>query len=132
MLDNTINIILDTDLAGDVDDVCDIGLMCAFVKLGAIRLLGVVATTPFRWSAPCIRTLLDYSLPGYDIAVYQYNGAARLPQFSAYCERVVRRFAEELGSLKSSYPGYVQGYRHLLHSAPDRSVIIAMTVRRLR
>jgi hypothetical protein len=77
MLNNTTNIILDTDLAGDVDDVCDVGLMCAFVKLRVIKLLGVVATTPFPWSAPCITTLLDYSVPGHDIAVCQYTGLRR-------------------------------------------------------
>ena len=96
-------------------------------SLGVVRLLGIVATTPFRWSAPCIRTLLDYSLPGYDVSIHQYDGAARLPRSSAYCEKVVQRLVKEFGSLKLSYPGHVQGYRHLLHSASDRSVIIAMT-----
>lgn len=127
MLENTTNIVLDTDLAGDIDDVGDVGLTCAFVKLGVIRLLGVVATTPFPRSAPCVMTLLDYSLPGHDITVCQYNGAATLPQFSVYCEKVVRRFAKERGSAKSPYLGHVHGYRRLLHSAPERSVIIAMT-----
>jgi hypothetical protein len=40
---------------------------------------------------------------------------------------VVQRFAKERGSLKPPPPGHVKGYRRLLHGAPDRSVIIAMT-----
>jgi hypothetical protein len=126
-MSDRINIILDTDISGDVDDVGDVGIICATVKLGLSNLLGVVATTPFQWSGPCVAALLDYSLPGNNIPICRYDGATTLPQFSAYCEKVARRFGRKTDAFGTEFLGHVRGYRTMLHHVGDSSVTIAMT-----
>jgi len=108
------NVILDSDLGGDVDDMHDIATVVAYHKQGLINFIGYsltgfggaenLGTAYLRYSGlPQVQVWGPIGTGGYGPAsLAEYNG----------------------GSYPATYLGTVAGFRKCLAAAPNQSVII--------
>ena len=120
-------IILDTDLASDCDDVADVAMVCQAVLNSAAQCLAMVACNLHPNGATGLKVLLDYALPGHNIAIGQYNGgtlnASATYNGSSYLDQIVSRF----GSGTKQFPNHVNVVRRALAYAKPGSVTYVMT-----
>lgn len=114
------SIILDTDIAGDCDDVGTVAMLNALADLGEARILGIVVNTSLPWGPRCVDAVCTYYGRG-DVPV----GIARkgLPVKSRYARKVAEAFPNDLKDPKA-VPDALAVYRKALKSQPDRSVTI--------
>lgn len=112
-------IIVDTDLAQDVDDMGALAVLIAAHKRGDCQIIGVITTTPFIYSAPCARaTLNTLGLTGVPVGAYMgsvgFNG-------SAYAQQIASEFGQS-GKTRADFPDAVTLMRQLL--AANSNVVI--------
>lgn len=119
---NTPNIIFDTDIGPDYDDIGAIAVLHALADSGECEILATVASDAHPSIAPTIEVFNRYfgrdSLP---------VGAAaqRAPDFTAgngWNDTLIDEFGSDLRT--KSYPNAVDVYRRVLASQPDNSVTI--------
>jgi purine nucleosidase len=116
-------IIHDMDQDSDVDDVMDQAMLYSFHQLGLAKVLGVICSSSCLTTAPCAKALLDYSIPGNNIPVAQYNGATSLVAGSTYSPTVTNCFGKT-ADVAGNYPSHISTYRSLLAAAAPNSVVI--------
>lgn len=120
-------IILDTDLASDVDDVGDLAMVAQACLTGKARCLAMIAGNLHPNGATGIKVLLDYALPGHNILVGQYNGgtlsAASAYNGSAYLDQIVSRF----GQGTKTFGNHINVVRQALAYARPSSISYVMT-----
>jgi hypothetical protein len=121
-----VNIILDSDIASDCDDVGDHALLWALVKEGEANVLALVTSSVNDYSAPTVRALADYyGHPNVLIGAYQGNTPNNYSASnSAYTQEVASLFDPVPNDTRANYPDAVTVYRQALAGAPNGSVYI--------
>jgi len=114
------NVIHDTDMSEDLDDVFDLYILCKQHLAGKINLIGVIACSSNIYSAPCCQSILNFF--GIPATVYAYQGSS-LATTSLYTQSVTGRFLP--GQTRANYGDATQGYRSML--SRYNNVIIVST-----
>lgn len=126
-----VKVILDVDLAEDVDDAGALALLHALADRGEAEILGTMVSSRNEWSGPCLDAINTYygrpEVPiGYQRGqLYGYANKTdpERPAVSRYAEPVARAFPHDLKS-SSDAPEAGALLRQILSSQPDGSVTI--------
>jgi len=120
-----VNLIIDSDMAIDADDVGDHAMMWALADRGEVNVLAVICSSANDYSAPAMRAIATYyGHPNVPIGANKastpnINNSAT----SAYTQQIVSKFGTP-GDTRANYPDAVTVYRQALANAPDGSVYI--------
>jgi hypothetical protein len=116
-----VNVILDTDIGPDCDDVAAVALLHGLANRGEARLLAMMCCISSEWGAPCLDALNTYyGRPGIPV------GTLKEPGFhdgKSYNQEVARHLPHALASGKDA-PDAVALYRSVLAKQPDGSVVV--------
>ncbi len=116
------NVILDTDIDSDVDDVQALAMLHSFQKSGIIDLLGVVVTSSDSYSYQCVDAINTfYQRP--DIPIGFLKQQETLDNLSKYTKQVSAAFPHDLTSITQTTES-ARVYRKLLMESEDNSVVI--------
>jgi len=116
-------VILDTDIAGDYDDVGALTLLHAFADKGAARILAVISSNAFETTVPTISVLNTYfNKPHIPV------GITRKPAPNESCpqqwaQAIIAGYPHALSSNAQAEEA-VALYRRILAQQPDHSVTI--------
>jgi inosine-uridine nucleoside N-ribohydrolase len=118
-----LNVIFDTDIGPDYDDVGAITLVHAFADSGKVNLLGTMASSKY----PAVAQILDvfntyFNRPDLPIGVPRGN-AVTDKDFQHWTDSVIARYPHSIQS-NSDAPDAVELYRKILSAQPDHSVTI--------
>lgn len=126
-----VRVILDVDLAEDVDDAGALAVLHALADLGEAEILGVLISSKNEWVGPCLDAINTwYGRPDLPIGYqrsHQYgyrnpdNPDRETP--SRYAEAVARAFPHDLAR-SSDAPEAVGLCRRLLAGQPDGGVTL--------
>ncbi|MRH99635.1 nucleoside hydrolase [Kriegella sp. EG-1] len=117
-----INVIFDTDIDSDVDDVQALAMLHAYQKLGKIDLIGVVVTSNDSYSYQCVDAINTfYSRPNIPIGFLKQQ--EKIENFSKYTKQVSVAFPKNLNSINETTES-ARLYRKLLLQSEDNSVVI--------
>jgi len=130
-----VRVILDTDMAEDVDDAGTLAMLHAMADRDEVEILGVViseTSNNFRgeWAVPFVDVINTfYGRPDIPVGIYQgsqlnqFSGVAARLNYRYYTKPVVQAgFPHDL-KVGDVEPGW-KVYRRLLAKAPDHSVVI--------
>jgi hypothetical protein len=119
-----INLIIDSDMAINADDVGDHAVMWALSNRGEVNVLALIASSANDYTAPTMRVIANYyGHPNIPIGAYQGSIPAGVFASSGYTQEVTDRFGTP-GDIRSNYPDAVTVYRQALAGASDNSVYI--------
>ena len=120
-----VNIIIDSDMAGAVDDVGDHAMLWAMVKRGEANVLAVIVSSTNDYSAPTARAIASYyGYPNIPIGAYKGNIPNNYSAwYSYYAQQIASQFGTA-GDTRANYADPVTVYRQALANAPDHSVYI--------
>ena len=106
-----VNLILDTDLGPDYDDVGAMALMHALADSGQVNILAVVSSNKDEHVVPCIEVLNTYfNRPDIPVGAPKSEGGVSLTTWHK------TKWTEELPAVKV--------YRRILSTQPDSSVVV--------
>lgn len=115
-------IILDTDMAEDVDDAGALALLHALADRGEAEILAVMHSTAYPYSVGAIDAINTYyGRP--DIPIGAYKGEIEKEAGGAYARGVAEKFPSNVKTNRQ-VPDATRLYRQILSSQPDRSVTI--------
>lgn len=118
-----IAVILDTDIAGDYDDVGAMALLHAFADKGEATILGVMSCNVFSTTVPTISVLNTYfGRPNLPVGITKTTFPNKECQ-QKWAEGIVGKFPHALKS-NADAPDAVKLYRQILAKQPDQSVTI--------
>jgi inosine-uridine nucleoside N-ribohydrolase len=123
-----VDVIFDTDMALDVDDVGALALLHALADRGECRILAVGVSESVRaydgqW-APAAADAIDTYYGRPEIPVGVYRGAHQeMSEKGRYAEKVATSFPHRLKS-GAGAPSAFKLYRRVLAGRPDQSVVI--------
>jgi hypothetical protein len=116
-----VNVIVDTDIGPDCDDVTAICLLNALQDQGRVKILAAMCCTSCPWGAPCIDALDNYyGHPNIPVGTLKDSGFLAEP---TYNKEVALNFPHRLKSGLDA-PDATMLYREVLSRQPDHSVII--------
>jgi pyrimidine-specific ribonucleoside hydrolase len=118
-----VNIIFDTDIGPDYDDVGAITLLHAFADSGRVNILATVASTKY----PAVTQVLDvfntyFKKPDLPIGVPKGN-AVTDKDFQNWSDTIIVRYPHSVKS-NDEIPDAVKIYRKILATQPDTSVTV--------
>lgn len=124
-------IILDLDLAEDVDDAGALAVLHALANRGEAEILGIMISSKNEWVGPCADVINTwYGRPDIPIGYqrghqfgYRNQKDPNRDTPSSYAEHVARAFPHDL-QRSSDAPDAAELYRRLLAAQPDQSVTI--------
>lgn len=122
------NLILDTDLASDIDDAGDVALAMGLHLRGEASLVGIITSSANDRSADTAYAIARYMMPAASpsfIGAWQGAAPSGPPSRSRYTSDISARFGANLG--RASYGDSTEKYRALLNAQPDGSVVIVAT-----
>lgn len=119
------NLILDTDIAEDCDDVGAVAVLHALANRGEVNILGMMVSMPVQYGAPALDAINTfYKRPNIPIGTLRNssdaNGAKNL---LVYNKDLATRFPNSLRDARNA-PNSVTLYRQLLAKSADASVVI--------
>jgi hypothetical protein len=114
-------IILDTDCAGDVDDMMTVGIASKLKNDGVLDLVLVNVSSTVDSSAPCVRATLDH-YGGEAVTVSAYQGATG-SYTMRFSDSVRDRFGV-VGQTRTAYTDDLTGLRTALAAATDATIEI--------
>ena len=120
-----INLIIDSDMAIDADDVGDHAMMWGLVNRGEAKVLALIASSANDYSAPCMRAVANYY--GHPEVPVGANKASTPNINSSATSRFAQQITNQFGTpgdTRFNYPDAVTVYRQALATAPDNSVYI--------
>jgi hypothetical protein len=120
-----VNVILDSDMVGDADDVGDHAVLWGLADCGEVNVLALITSSANDYSASTVHVLARYfGHPNVPIGAYQGN----IPRdYSATASAYTKQITDEFGSAgdnRTKYPDAVTLYRQALAGAPNNSVFI--------
>ena len=122
---HAVYIILDSDIAGDADDVGDHAVLWALADCGEANVLALVTSSANDYSAPTVNVIARY-FGHANVPIGAYHG--NIPsEYSAIASSYTKQIAEEFGNAgdtRAKYPDAVAIYRQALAAAADKSVDI--------
>ncbi|MBN2092568.1 nucleoside hydrolase [candidate division KSB1 bacterium] len=123
-----VKVILDTDIALDVDDAGALALLHNLADAGDCEILGIIVSSSSTaydgyWGVPCVSAINTYyGRPEIPIGVYK--GLHLIPdRVSNYTQQVAKHFPHPIFSGEFA-PDGVKVYRQLLAKESDKSVVI--------
>lgn len=117
-------VILDTDLASDVDDVSDLTVLNYLANNNEANVLAVITDAGNNYSAPAAKAFLSY-FGKSSVPVGAYQGATPTVS-SSYTQTITNEFGTP-GDTRTNYPDATTVYRQQLAAASDHSVVIVDT-----
>ncbi len=121
LLSRPVNVIFDTDIGPDCDDVGAVVLLNSLADQKKVNVLGMVCCTSSPWGVPCLDALNTYyGRPEIPLGTLKKKGF--LDQ-QGYPEQVAKRFPHSLKSGNDA-PDATVLYRQLLASQKDHDVVI--------
>lgn len=121
-----VNLILDTDLGPDYDDVGAMALMHALADSGQVNILAVVSSNKDERVIPCIEVLNTYfNRPDIPVGAPKSEGGASLTTWhkTKWTDVLPARYPHKTART-SDAPDAVKVYRQVLSAQPDNSVVV--------
>src|SRR5436190_682642 len=120
-----VNIIIDSDMSENVDDVGDHAVLWALQNRGEANILAIVASSAYDYSAPAMRVIANYyGHPNVPIGAHKGSTpTSEGSNTSVYAQQIANQFGTP-GDTRFNYPDAVTVYRQALANAPDHSVYI--------
>ncbi len=120
-----VNIILDSDIVGNADDVGDHAVLWGLANCGEADVLALITSSTNEYSAATVHAIARYF--GHpDVLIGAYQGD--IPSnYSATASSYTEKIAEEFGNAadtRAHYADAVAVYRQALAGAPNKSVYI--------
>jgi hypothetical protein len=120
-----VNLIIDSGMAIDVDDVGAHAVLWAMADRGEVNVLALICSSANDYSCPTMRVVANYyNHPGVPIGAHMgttpNTGGSNT---SAYTQQITKQFGTA-GDIRSNYPDAVTVYRQALAGAADNSVYI--------
>ena len=120
-----VNVIIDSDMSLDADDVGDHAVLWGLQNRHEVNVLALIASSANDYSAPAMRAIASYY--GHpEVPVGAHKGATPTADNSAnspYAQRISIEFGTP-GDTRFNYPDAVTVYRQALANAADGSVYI--------
>lgn len=117
------NIILDTDIGPDYDDVGAIAILYALADQGECRILATMASNKHSLAAPVLSVLNTYfKRPDVPIGVVR-GEAVNLPSWQKWDSLIVARYPHKIKNNDEAADATML-YRKILAAQPDQSVTI--------
>src|SRR5690349_18093964 len=120
-----VNLIIDSDMAIDADDVGDHAMMWGLADRGEVNVLAIITSSANDYSAPTARAIATYY--GHaNVPIGANHGSTPNINNSAtsvYTRQIVNQFGTT-GDTRANYPDAVTVYRQALANAADGSVYI--------
>ncbi|HEY4325351.1 MAG TPA: nucleoside hydrolase [Mucilaginibacter sp.] len=118
-----VNIIFDSDMGPDYDDVGAITILHAFADKGEARILATIASTKYDGVAGVLSVFNTYfNRPGVPIGVPKAN-ALELRDWQHWTDTVLAKYPHKIKTNSEAWDA-VELYRKILASQPDHSVTI--------
>lgn len=118
-----VNIIFDTDIAPDYDDVGAMALLHAFEDMGEAKILATISCNAFETTAPTLSVLNTYfNKPNIPIGITK-NEQPNKDCSQKWAEAINEKYPHSLKS-NADAEDAVKLYRKILSSQPDKSVTI--------
>jgi inosine-uridine nucleoside N-ribohydrolase len=115
------NIIVDTDMGGDCDDVGALFILHGAVERGEAKILATMGCVSADAIAPCLDAINTwFGRPEIPVGTLKDAGFLAGP---SYTTEIARRFPHKYASGKD-YPDAVTLYRQVLAKQPDYSVVV--------
>jgi len=118
-----VNLIIDTDMSTDVDDVGAVCIANAMMNRGEANLLAVVHNTGIDHGVGAISTLLTY-YQRPNVVIGAYMGDFDYDQPGPYVEDLANNFPNAVKN-RSQVPDAVTVYRTVLSAQADNSVVVS-------
>ncbi len=125
-----VQIIFDTDMAEDVDDVGALALLHALADRGEAEILATTVSARNEFVVPCLDAINTYygrpDIPIGYVRPLESNsqiGVQGGPAPSKYAEQVAKRFPHDLNS-GGDAPDAAKLHRKILAAQPDHSIVI--------
>ena len=120
-----VNLIIDSDMASDVDDVGDHAVMWALSSRGEVSVLALISSSANDYTAPCMRAIANYyGHPNVPVGAHKgLTPVVENSNMSVYTQQITNQFGIP-GDTRANYPDAVTVYRQALANAPDHSVYI--------
>ena len=121
-----VNLILDTDLGPDYDDVGAMAVMHALADSGKVNILAVLSSNHDERVVPCIEVLNNYfNRSGIPVGGPKSEGGVNMTSGhkQKWTDILPERYAHQTART-SDAPDAVRVYRRLLSAQPDNSVVI--------
>ena len=117
-----VDLILDTDMAIDVDDAGTLGLLHALADNGEVTILAVMHSTGYRYTVGAIDAINTYyGRPALPIGAYK--GDYERNKSGKYAKPLSDKFPNDIKH-HDNVPEATTLYRQILASRPDRSVTV--------
>ena len=121
-----VDLILDTDLGPDYDDVGAMAVMHALADSGKVNVLAVLSSNHDERVVPCIEVLNNYfNRPDIPVGAPKSEGGVSMTagHKQKWTEMLPERYPHRTAKT-SDAPDAVQVYRRILSARPDSSVVI--------
>jgi hypothetical protein len=116
-----VQIILDTDMQTDCDDVGALAVLHALADRGEAQILGTIVCVLNPWATPCTDAVNTfYGRPDLPLAALKGTDGVNLP--SKFAEGIAKSFPHDADA--ASVPDATLLYRQLLTKAAEQSVTI--------
>jgi inosine-uridine nucleoside N-ribohydrolase len=116
-----VNIIFDTDMGADCDDVGALFMLHGAVERGEVKLLATMGCTSSEFNGPCIDAINTwFGRPEVPVGTLRDPGLLSKP---GYASEIAARFPHRLPGSRD-YPDAVALYRNILANQPDGSVVV--------
>lgn len=119
------NLILDTDIAEDCDDVGAVAVLHALANRGEVNILGMMVSMPVQYGAPALDALNTYyKRPNIPIGTLRNSvDASGAKNLDVYNKDLALRYPNSLRDARYA-PNSVTLYRQLLAKSANASVVI--------
>src|SRR5258705_4900803 len=118
-----VNIIFDTDIAPDYDDVGAMALLHAFADMGEAKILATISCNAFKTTAPTLSVLNTYfNTPDIPIGITK-NALPNKDCSQQWAQAIVAKYPHAIQSNDEATDA-VKLYRKILSSQPDNSVTV--------
>lgn len=118
-----VNVIFDTDIGPDYDDVGAIAMLHAFADSGQANILATVASSKYAGVAPVLSVFNTYfGRPDIPIGVPKGN-AVTDRDTQKWSDTIIAKYPHKIKS-NADVPESVEIYRQVLAKQPDKSVTI--------